>query len=82
MEHLSNSLQQAKASPAAQYMGQLRNSINMTASGSPGSSQPGYMSTDNSRARLQTQLAPEVEYDPWQANQQRFLAAQGAALNK
>ena len=26
--------------------------------------------------------SPELDYDPWYANQQRYLAAQGAALNK
>ena len=36
--------------------------------------------SSQSRANLPT--SSELDYDPWYANQQRYLAAQGAALNK
>ena len=36
----------------------------------------------SSQSRSNLPLQPELEYDPWYANQQRYLAAQGAALNK
>jgi len=51
----------------------MRNNVNMTVN-TPGSSLPGHMGIDLSRGNLQTQqqLSPEIEYDPWQANQQRF----------
>ena len=45
--------------------------------GSPSQSQ---LKSSQSRGNLRSM--PELEYDPWYANQQRYLAAQGAALNK
>lgn len=41
----------------------------------------GGLKSSQSRGALQGRQ-PELEYDPWYANQQRYLAHQGAALNK
>ena len=50
-----------------------KNASNMTAGG---------MNLKSSQSRGNLPSMPELEYDPWYANQQRYLAAQGAALNK
>ena len=42
----------------------------------------GAMNLKSSQSRGNLPSMPELEYDPWYANQQRYLAAQGAALNK
>lgn len=36
----------------------------------------------SSQSRGNLPLMPELEYDPWHANQQRYLAQQNAAINK
>ena len=36
----------------------------------------------SSQSRSNLPLMPELEYDPWYTNQQRYLAHQGQALNK
>ena len=40
------------------------------------------MNLKSSQSRGNLPSMPELEYDPWRANQQRYLAHQGAALNK
>ena len=42
----------------------------------------GNMNLKSSQSRGNLPSMPELEYDPWQANQQRYMAAQSAALNK
>lgn len=43
---------------------------------------PSQNGAKSSQSRGNLQVMPELEYDPWYANQQRYLAHQGAALNK
>ena len=43
-----------------------KNATNMTA---------GSMNLKSSQSRVNMPSMPELEYDPWQANQQRYLAA-------
>ena len=46
------------------------------------SSNGGQMNMKSSQSRGNLPLMPELEYDPWRANQQRYLAHQNAAINK
>ena len=42
----------------------------------------GQMNMKSSQSRGNLPLMPELEYDPWHTNQQRYLAHQNAAVNK
>ena len=50
--------------------------MNIGAGGGP------HMNMKSSQSRGNLPLMPELEYDPWHANQQRYLAHQNAAINK
>ena len=72
MEHISNSLLQSKASPGGmphaspQVMAQMRSNVNMSASPSI-SSNALHLNKSLSKGNLNTM--PDLEYDPWRANQ-------------